>query len=200
MLQGVAATRVCCRVLQPCGVETAFHKVYTQMDKRKLTHARTHTCTTHARHTHMHSETDTHICTAGAYRKCGDICMVLQCVAVCCSVLQCVAMCCSVLHLYGVAACCSVLQYVAVCCGVLQCVAVCCTCGISRMWRASVWRSSVLPCVAVRCSVLWCVAVCCIVQTGLQTKGVLQMKETPLKNPNGVTTSGSRRWHLQIWW
>jgi len=44
----------------------------------------------------------------------GQVCSVLQCVAVCCSALQCVAV------------CCRVWQSVAVFGSVLQCVAVCC--------------------------------------------------------------------------
>jgi len=66
-----------------------------------------------------------------------DLCLMLQCVAVCCSVLQCVAVCCSVLQCVATVrvlhfwkprtfvSCFSVLQCVAVCgarcCSVLQC-------------------------------------------------------------------------------
>jgi len=76
----------------------------------------------------------------------GQICSVLQRVAVCYIVLQCATMCCRDIERFF-----TLLKYVAERSSALQCIAV---------------RCSALQCVAVRCSALQCVAVRCSVLRG----------------------------------
>ena len=165
-MQGVAATRVCCRVLQPCtegwccrvlqrhecvagccshvGVETAFHKAHTQIDSRKVVRAHKHTRTAHA-DTHIYIQKLTHTYAHLEHIENEEgIRMVLQCDAVCCSVMQCVAVCCLLLQCVTVSSSGLYLEHI-------------------QNWRASVWRCSVMQGGALCCSVLRCVAVCCIV-------------------------------------
>jgi len=164
-----------------CAHTQTHTHTHTHSHTRTHTHIRAHTYTYARRCTHGHTHTlnmsnvgfscryifgstiasDHDFGQVVAFLVCCNVCIMLQCVAVCCSVLQCD-------HCVGsrlLPSCCvpGGLQCVAVCCcSVLQCVAVldhdfgqiiaflvCCSVCIMLQY------------VGMRCFVLQCIGVCC---------------------------------------